>query len=35
LSLCYRILGEQGGGITVKSERGKFTEFDLEIPTKK
>ncbi len=34
LSLCYRILNEQGGRITVKSEPGKFTEFDLEMPTK-
>jgi signal transduction histidine kinase len=35
LSLCYRLLGDQGGGIAVQSEQGKFTEFNLEIPTKK
>jgi C4-dicarboxylate-specific signal transduction histidine kinase len=34
LSLCYRILGEQGGRIAVTSEQGKFTQFDLEIPAK-
>jgi signal transduction histidine kinase len=35
LSLCYKILEDQGGRITAKSEQGKFTEFDLEIPAKK
>ena len=34
LSLCYRMMAEQGGGISVKSEIGKFTEFILEWPTK-
>jgi signal transduction histidine kinase len=34
LSICYKILQEQGGNISVKSEKGKFTEFVLEIPTK-
>ncbi len=32
LSICYRIIREQGGDITVKSEPGKFTEFLLELP---
>lgn len=31
LSLCYRILQEQGGDIRVKSEKGSYTEFELEI----
>jgi C4-dicarboxylate-specific signal transduction histidine kinase len=31
LSICYRILQEQGGRISVKSEKGKFTEFTLEL----
>ncbi len=35
LSLCYRLMGDQGGSIAVKSEQGKFTEVDLEIPAKK
>jgi signal transduction histidine kinase len=34
LSICYRIMQEQGGRISVKSEEGKYTEFDLEIPVK-
>jgi C4-dicarboxylate-specific signal transduction histidine kinase len=34
LSICYRILQEQGGNIRVKSEKGKFTEFVLELPSK-
>jgi signal transduction histidine kinase len=34
LSICYRILNEQGGSISVKSEKGKFTEFDLEMPSR-
>jgi two-component system sensor histidine kinase PhcS len=34
LSLCFRILNELGGSISVKSEKGKFTEFNLEIPNK-
>jgi signal transduction histidine kinase len=32
LSICFRILQEQGGRITVNSEKGKFTEFLLEFP---
>ena len=31
LSICYRMMKEQGGNISVKSEKGKFTEFILEI----
>ncbi len=34
LSICYRIMNEQGGNISVKSEKGKFTEFTLELPVK-
>jgi two-component system sensor histidine kinase PhcS len=34
LSICYRIMKEQGGKISVKSEPGKFTEFLLELPLK-
>jgi two-component system sensor histidine kinase PhcS len=34
LSICYKILQEQGGNISVKSEKDKFTEFTLEIPAK-
>ncbi len=29
LSLCYRLINDQGGSITVKSEQGKFTEFQF------
>lgn len=35
LSICYRILNEQGGSMSVKSEKNKFTEFTLEIPAKR
>jgi len=34
LSICYRILHEQGGEISVKSEKGSFTEFTLMLPQK-
>jgi C4-dicarboxylate-specific signal transduction histidine kinase len=34
LSICYRIVQEYDGRITVKSERGKFCEFRLEFPVK-
>ncbi len=34
LSICYRIMAEQGGGISVKSEKGKFAEFILELPVR-
>lgn len=34
LSICYRIVNEQGGNISVKSEKGKFTEFTLELSVK-
>jgi C4-dicarboxylate-specific signal transduction histidine kinase len=34
LSICFRILQEQGGRISVKSEKGKYTEFILELPEK-
>ncbi len=34
LSICYRILREQGGRISARSEKGKFTEFTLELPAK-
>jgi signal transduction histidine kinase len=33
LSICYRMVAEQGGAISVKSEKGKFTEFTLELPS--
>jgi C4-dicarboxylate-specific signal transduction histidine kinase len=32
LSICYRILGEFGARISVRSEVGKFCEFTLEFP---
>jgi signal transduction histidine kinase len=35
LSICYRIVQEYGGKITVKSERGRFCEFTLEFPVKR
>jgi two-component system, sensor histidine kinase PhcS len=35
LSICYRIMAEQGGNISVKSEADQFTEFLLELPLKK
>ncbi|HJT25571.1 MAG TPA: response regulator, partial [bacterium] len=34
LSICYKIVREQGGEISVKSEKGQFTEFVLELPSK-
>jgi two-component system sensor histidine kinase PhcS len=34
LSICYRIMQENRGRITVRSERGKFCEFTLEFPAK-
>jgi two-component system sensor histidine kinase PhcS len=32
LSICYRIMKESGGKISVKTEPGKFCEFTLEFP---
>jgi signal transduction histidine kinase len=34
LSICYRIVQEFDGQISVKTEPGKFTEFTLEFPNK-
>ncbi|MCX8108143.1 MAG: ATP-binding protein, partial [Verrucomicrobiae bacterium] len=34
LSICYRILEEHGGRITVRSEPGQYAEFTLELPHK-
>lgn len=34
LSICYRIMNEQGGGISVRSEKGEYTEFTLELPAR-
>jgi len=34
LSICYRIIQEYEGRITVKTEQGKFCEFTLEFPAK-
>jgi signal transduction histidine kinase len=34
LSICYRIVQEYEGRITVKTEQGKFCEFTLEFPAK-
>jgi len=34
LSICYRIVQESGGRISVKTEPGKFCEFTLEFPVK-
>jgi two-component system sensor histidine kinase PhcS len=34
LSICYRIVQDCDGRITVKSESGKFCEFTLEFPVK-
>jgi hypothetical protein len=34
LSICYRIVRQYGGRISVKTERGKFCEFTLEFPVK-
>ena len=35
LTICYRILQEYDGHISVNSERGKFCEFKLEFPARK
>jgi two-component system sensor histidine kinase PhcS len=35
LSICYQIVRENGGKISVASEPGKFAEFTLEFPTKR
>ena len=32
LSICYRIVQEAGGQITVRTEPGQFTEFNLLFP---
>jgi C4-dicarboxylate-specific signal transduction histidine kinase len=32
LTICYRIVQEYQGRITVQSERGKFSEFRMEFP---
>jgi len=32
LSICYRIIQELHGNISVASERGKFSEFTIELP---
>lgn len=32
LSICYRIMNDLGGRVTVRSEPGRFTEFVLEFP---
>jgi two-component system sensor histidine kinase PhcS len=34
LSICYRIVQECDGKISVNTERGKFCEFRLEFPAK-
>jgi len=34
LSICYRIMKESQGKISVRTERGKFCEFTLEFPAK-
>ena len=34
LSICYRIVEEYQGKISVRSERGKFCEFTLDFPEK-
>ncbi|SPE54363.1 PAS/PAC sensor signal transduction histidine kinase (fragment) [Verrucomicrobia bacterium] len=34
LSICYRIVQECEGRISVRTERGKFCEFTLEFPAK-
>jgi len=33
LSICYRIIQELHGNISAASERGKFCEFTIELPT--
>ena len=34
LNICYRIVAQHGGRISVASEPGKFCEFRLELPTR-
>jgi signal transduction histidine kinase len=34
LSICYRIVQEYEGKISVATEHGKFCEFALEFPAK-
>ena len=34
LSICYRIVREAGGKISVRTEPGKFCEFTVELPAK-
>ncbi len=34
LTISYRIVQEYAGRITVRSERGKYSEFKLEFPAK-
>jgi two-component system sensor histidine kinase PhcS len=34
LSICYSIVQEYGGNISVKTEPGIFCEFTLEFPVK-
>ncbi len=34
LSICYRLMEEHGGKISVRSEPGKYCEFNLEFPRK-
>jgi signal transduction histidine kinase len=34
LSICLKMMQEQGGKITVESEPGRFTEFVLELPAR-
>jgi C4-dicarboxylate-specific signal transduction histidine kinase len=34
LSICYSIVQEYGGRISVKNEPGKFCEFALEFPAR-
>jgi two-component system sensor histidine kinase PhcS len=34
LSICYRIVKESGGRISVKTEPGRFCEFTLEFPVR-
>jgi len=34
LAICYRIVQDSGGRISVRTEKGKFCEFTLEFPAK-
>ena len=34
LSICLKMMHEQGGNISVESQQGKFTEFVIELPAK-